>query len=440
MQTFKRIFTTEVPFWAAAIAVTGITAAASVLYVSFFSTALARYIVPESKLESDALVYGPRPSLSNENFFKSMKDSFVTQGADFIEADLSEMKLRVHQAGAVTKEVPILAKGREGSWWETPAGLYKIETKEKNHFSSFGKVDQPWSMAFQGNFFIHGWPKYPDGTPVSSSYSGGCIRLADQDAEAVYELVKVGTPVLVFEKDFGKDQFAYETRRPDVSGLEYLAADLRNNYVFIDQGSRAAVPVGSLTSLVTGLVSAEYINLDKEIRYDSRIVTAVNVLYPLMMSSSTEAAETLADHVGSRRFVALMNAKVKALGMNETSFSDATGEDQANVSTPEDVFNLLKYVYNNRSFLLKMSTGKLTSSAYGAPVFNDIKNENLIPEMPLEFVGGKFDENEGGESFAGVFDLKVQGETRPVAIIVLGSQDAKADVKKIAEYVVANFK
>jgi hypothetical protein len=40
------------------------------------------------------------------------------------------MVLRVYQDGSSTLEVPIVTKGRKGSWWETPAGLYKINTKE----------------------------------------------------------------------------------------------------------------------------------------------------------------------------------------------------------------------------------------------------------------------------------------------------------------------
>ncbi|PIP46640.1 MAG: hypothetical protein COX15_00070, partial [Candidatus Colwellbacteria bacterium CG23_combo_of_CG06-09_8_20_14_all_42_19] len=83
-----------------------------------------------------------------------------------------------YEKGVFVNEFAILSKGKEGSWWETPAGLYKVQSKEKEHFSSFGRVYQPWSMAFQGNFFIHGWPYYPGGRAVESTYSGGCIRLA----------------------------------------------------------------------------------------------------------------------------------------------------------------------------------------------------------------------------------------------------------------------
>ena len=37
------------------------------------------------------------------------------------------MNLTVYKAGERVKDVPILTKGREGSWWETPAGVYRVE-------------------------------------------------------------------------------------------------------------------------------------------------------------------------------------------------------------------------------------------------------------------------------------------------------------------------
>ncbi len=98
--------------------------------------------------------YGQNIELSHANFFQKTKNSLITQQADFIEADLTALTLRVYSKGEIQKEVPILTKGKEGLWWQTPAGLYKIESKEKKHFSTFGKVYTPWNLVFQGNFFI----------------------------------------------------------------------------------------------------------------------------------------------------------------------------------------------------------------------------------------------------------------------------------------------
>ncbi len=404
-------------------------------------------------LSGKVLQYGSQPALSNPDFFKTVKNDFLAKKASFIEADLSEMKVRVYQNGVLAKEVPIKTKGKEGSWWETPAGLYKIETKEKNHFSSFGHVNQPWSMAFQGNFFIHGWPTEPDGTPVSSTYSGGCIRLADEDAKSVYDLATVGMPILVFEKDFGSDSFSYEVNAPNLTSTSYLAADLKNNFVFAQKNTTVQVPIASLTKLITALVSAEYINLDKQITITSSMtvktslsrlvpgekVSAYSLLYPLLMESSNEAAEALAQSVGRERFISLMNQKAVSLGMTHTHFADPAGSSADNISTAEDLFQLAKYIYNNRSFVLKISTGKVTGSAYDAPKWNDLQNFNIYNGVP-GFVGGKVGKTTAAKETAlMLFEREVSGEKRPTVFIVLGADNNKTDEDALRAYVEAVY-
>ncbi|HEX8591620.1 MAG TPA: L,D-transpeptidase family protein, partial [Candidatus Paceibacterota bacterium] len=362
--------------------------------------------------------------------------------------------VRVHKNGAVEREFKVLTKGREGSWWETPAGVYRIETKEETHFSSIGHVYQPWSMAFQGNFFIHGWPHYPDGTPVSSQFSGGCIRLSNEDAKAIYDLVAVGTPIIVFEKDFGSDDFTYEARRPDVTATAYLAADLKNNFVLAEKSSKEVVPIASLTKFVTALVSAEHINLDKSIGITGNMIVdttiprltpgtsvqAFQLLYPLLLESSNEAAEALARSIGTDRFVSLMNKKAEAIGMNETHFADPSGRKQENVSTAQDLFVLLKYVYNNRSFVLKMSTGELNSSAYGAPIYQNLTNYNKFGVANAEFVGGKVGQTiAAGNTAIAVYNITIRGEKRPVAFILLNSQNIQRDMQEMVNFAVRGY-
>lgn len=409
----------------------------------------------ESVPKPDEPAKGSWPALENADFFEKTKDSFLVAQASFIEADLTAMKLTVYKNGEAVKEVPILSKGREGSWWETPAGLYRIETKERNHFSSFGKVYQPWSMVFQGNFFIHGWPYYPDGTPVASTYSGGCIRLSTEDAKAVYALAEKGMPVLVYQKEFAMDDFAYIPKEftAGVTSTGYLAADLKNNFVFDQKNLSSAVPIASLTKLMTALIAAEYINLDKEITvppqaivYTSKPrlrpgekVSAYQLLYPLLQESSNEAALTLATALGKDRFVGLMNQKAAALGMLNTRFTDPSGADAGNVSTPEDLFLLAKYLMNNRSFILKITAGTLGPNVYGPSEYPDLKNFNVFNGQP-DFLGGKVGmTNEAGETMLAIFNENLAGTTRPVAIITLGSASSSADVAKIKEDVVSAY-
>lgn len=402
---------------------------------------------------AEYLSHGSEARLSNSDFFNEVKADFLEKKSDLVEADLSAMVLRVYQKGEQVLEVPILTKGREGSWWETPAGLYAISTKAKSHFSSFGKVYQPWSMAFQGNFFIHGWPYYPDGEPVPQGYSGGCIRLSTEDAKRVFDLVEVGTPVLVFEEDFSSDGFSYTTLDTPVTAAAYLAADVGNNQLLYGKDTDTLLPIASITKLMTALVATEYLNLDTEavvppeaIVYTSRprfsvgeSVSIYQLLFPLLTESSNEAAEIIARHYGRDRFVARMNEKAASIGMSHTVFTDPSGADAGNVSTAEDLFVLAKSLYNNRKFILDISSGKLKGSAYGAPTFADLRNFNDLYTHPY-FIGGKVGQTgAAGETNLSIFEVPVGATTRPIAFVVLNAKSSKDDLTVLLETILARF-
>ncbi len=399
------------------------------------------------------LAYGPNSILSNADFFKTTRDSMVSQGTNFIEADLSAMKLRVYKEGKSVLEVNILTKGKDGLWWQTPAGLYKVESKEPKHYSSFAGVYENWDLAFQGNFFIHGWPYYANGKPVSSQFSGGCIRLSDEDAKAVYDIAHVGMPVLIFEDNFKSDNFSYEPKDLGLTAPSYLVADLKSNVVLLSNDATSTLSIAYVTKLLTALVSAEYINLDTVVTikesmieptskprlYRGEKVTAYNLLFPLLLESSNEAANALAQVVGTKRFVSLMNTKAKSMGMTSTVFTDPAGKDPTNVSTHQDLFALAKYLYFNRRFVLGISSQTLKVTAYDKHDFPGLQNFNLYGGDPT-FVGGNVGETEETkETMLAVFNLPIGQTTRPIAISILGSENVKADMDLILAYIKSHY-
>jgi len=399
--------------------------------------------------EISSFQFGSWSALEDASFFKKVKADLLDKKSSFIESDLSNMKLRVYKDGEEKLEVDIISKGHEGSWWETPAGLYQVQSREADHFSSFGRVHMPWSMAFQGNFFIHGWPYYPDGKPVPLGYSGGCIRLSTSDAKQVYDLAEVGMPVLIFEDDFDNDGFEYNFVGGHLDAKSFLAADLKNSYVFAEGNSTEKLPVASLTKLMTALIATEYINIEREVVVDANSLvdtsiprlkagqrlTVLDLLYPLLMESSNEAGAVIGKILGEQRFVNLMNEKAKAIGMNNSYFADTTGASHDNVSTAQDLFQLAKYLYNNRSFILAISKGSVGKSAYNPPPWNDLKNLNVFAEDE-DFVGGKVGENSAaGQTILSIFEIEKTGSQRPVVIIALNTRDRAKSASDLLSYI-----
>ena len=51
-------------------------------------------------------------------------------------------------------------------------------------------------------------------------------------------------------------------------------------------------------------------------------------------------------------------------------------------------------------------------------------------------LGGKIGiSSSSGDSMLAIFELEINGNKRPVSIVVLGSDDAKRDIKEILKYI-----
>lgn len=375
----------------------------------------------------DDLQFGSWPALGKKNFFGQVREKLIQEETRFIEADLSSMRVRVYEGDKVLLEVPIRTKGREGSWWQTPVGLYKVESKEREHFSSFGKVYQPWSMAFQGNFFIHGWPYHPSGEPVSSQYSGGCIRLEDADAEEIYKLVEVGTPVLVFEEADANDGFTYTEHDAVFSAGSFLVSDTMNSAVLATKNSENSMPMGAATHLLAALVTVEYANIEHNatipdnVAPDGRLIAGEDIsiydlLHLVLGEGDEDALDAIAAELGRKRFVNLMNTKAAAIGMRATHIESTRAGDSTNTTTAEDLFALGRYLANNRSFLLRLTYQPADNAAYDAPTFDDIEYDKTMLALP-GFRGGVRDKEDG--MALGVFNVKVGSTTRSIIAVTL---------------------
>jgi len=449
----KNIFKIKIPFYVLVIVLILISAGAFIFF-RFFNEKILNYsIFINSENTIENFTYGIWPKMSQPDFFNEIKEKFLASKASFIEANLDTMELGVYLDGELKEKVRILAKGKEGSWWETPAGLYKIETKQKNHFSSFGRVYMPYSMQFQGNFFIHGWPYYPGGQPVASSYSGGCIRLSTEDAKKIFDLSKIGIPVLVFEsKNLSLNNFEYDYQKPQVEAESYLVIDLKNNFILANKESSLVLPIASITKLLTALTAIEYINIEKEIQIQpqmlattslprlksGKIYSLYDLLFPLLLESSNESAEAISSFLGRERFINLVNEKAKSLGMNSTVIADPAGVLSFNVSSANDLFLLAKHLYFNRKFILDLTKGENLNSAYGKPKFKDLKNFNII--INDNFIGGKTGKSTSAkETYLGIFEIPFKGEKRPIAFIILGSSNINSDLLNLFNWVIKTY-
>jgi len=386
--------------------------------------------------------------------FEGLKEEFLSSKTDFLEVNLSEMKIKLWQKGLLTKEVPILAKGDPQGWGGSAAGLYKILSGNKLSFSIVSNVYMPYALHFYGKYYIHGEPYYSGGEKLSSEVSGGCLRLSDKDAKTIYEMTELNMPVLVIDK--GKDNYEYPLKSlsdfPEVSAESYLVADLDSGFVLADKNSEEKFSIASLTKLLTAIVVAENIDLKKSIAITFKMLEVygstegltlgktfrvVELFYPLLIESSNDAAEAVSYFLGREKTIRLMNEKAKAILMENTNFSDPSGFALNNVSTAKDLFYLARYIFNNRPPIFEIGQGKKVTS-FGEVRFDIEKfwNKNVFINDPT-FLGGKTGFlKETGQTAIFLFRFN---DERNITIVLLKSGDIKTDTQKIYIWLQKNY-
>ena len=430
------------------------TASYGLIASNNLASAPAITIVDALGKNTTALPYGPQPALEGVSFFVDTRDAFIEQGLTFIEVDVGAMQLRYFKRGVLLQSAEVLAVGESGSWWSVPAGVYKVESLERKPFSSLAQVYLPFQLRFGGNYVIHGVPSLPGDEPLQTDIAVGGIRLNTADAETLYQAAHTDIPVLVHVPPATPDSFVYEPVAPEVDAAHYLIADVSNGTILASSALDAVAPIASITKLMTAVVAAETIDLDTRVRAsapsfvpslvprlaDRSSVSVYSLLQLLLVESSNEAAEVIAAEVGREAFISNMNAKARQLGMDQSTFTDPSGLDDGNVSSVGDLYKLVRYIYDNRSFIFEITNRSKVPVQYSGDEFIDLVNFNRIEDID-SFVGGKVGETEAaGQTSVSLHEVRIQGERRIVLVVLLGSSARSDDVRSLLGYVESRFR
>lgn len=248
-----------------------------------------------------------------------------TRSGNYVLINLDTNTLLAKNGTSTLKIMTLVSQGKPGSYYETIGGEYTSSFKELTHFSSMGHVFMPYSVHIFGNYFIHGIPYYPDGTKVSSAFSGGCVRLEDKDAEYIYNFVTENTPIIITRGD------------------ENSFAPTKTNTV--------TKKYTDMTRIMVAIVSLEALPQDEEILLAYGVITTRKELLSKLLSKQDFDTRTLySDSMETQDFVNAMNTKAKALGLTSTIFLDANSPI---VTTEEDYLRFMDYVRVYKSFLLQ---------------------------------------------------------------------------------------
>lgn len=246
------------------------------------------------------------------------------------------------------------------------------------------------------------------------------------------------------------------TRDPlDLASSVALVLDQNSSEVLFEKNSSVALPIASITKLMTGVVVVEA-NLDmnevltvteddvdhekgtgSRLRVGSQLPRST-LLHIALMSSENRAAAALGRNYpgGVAGFVEAMNAKARELGMRDTRYVDSSGLSSKNVASARDLAKLVAFAFG-QPLLRQYSTDPTSMVTAGGKVLS-YRNTNYLVASPDWDIGLQKTGfiNEAGRCL--VMQATIQG--RAVIMVFLdskGKQSRTADAGRVKRWLEA---
>lgn len=239
-----------------------------------------------------------------------------------------------------------------------------------------------------------------------------------------------------------RDTFGY-SNQPSVNARAALVMDAQTGEVLYSKNSSLAVPIASITKVMTAVVTADArLDMSEEItlqqidfagaggknssstlRAGDTMNRAELLLFALMKSENPAAAALARTYPGGRSaFVAAMNAKARQLGMASTRYAESTGLDPHNVSSARDLgilvsaasqYGLIRQFSTTPTYDFNLGYRVLKSNNTNALVRNGGWNINLSKTGYI---------NEAGRCVV----MHTTVNSRPAVVVLLGASTSQA--------------
>lgn len=266
---------------------------------------------------------------------------------------------------------------------------------------------------------------------------------------------------------FAKPDWPLDTGCQSEAGI---VMDLDSGAVLFAQNIHVQEYPASITKLLTALVVVENASMDEQVTFshdavynvesgsgnklqleEEDVLSVKDCLYVMLLQSSNQAANALAEHVGGSReaFADMMNEKAASLGCRESHFVNPSGlNDPEQLTSAYDMAQIGAAVFGNPTLLEICST----TSATLPPTINNPNGRTYSMEHKLVVTGDSSDENyypsavagkTGYTSLAGqtLVTYAEQDGRRQVAVTLKSTQRTHySDTKTILDFGFARFK
>jgi serine-type D-Ala-D-Ala endopeptidase (penicillin-binding protein 7) len=241
---------------------------------------------------------------------------------------------------------------------------------------------------------------------------------------------------------------------PLIDAEAALIADLRTGEEYFAKNSDIRWPIASVTKLMTAVLTSEQLDQKTVIRLRAEDFSVVggdlgrnlqsgdqfsvrDLLRAMLLFSSNESAEALANAYGRDLLLASMNTAAEEWGLTDTHFADPTGLSALNQSTARDLIRMTRHImdeYPGVFAVTRLPSVNITEVETGKQV--RIYSTNEFAGAP-DFLGGKTGyTDEAKENLLTIFSFA----DRPIFVVVLGvSGDRFAETRKLRDWFVRTY-
>lgn len=239
---------------------------------------------------------------------------------------------------------------------------------------------------------------------------------------------------------------------PNLRSSSVLILDATHSAVLYARHADVAMPIASITKLMTALVVLqahqsldEFIQITRDDVFIGKsgtsrlkagtVLSRGDLIHLALMSSENRAAHALGRNYagGLQAFVRAMNAQAVALGMSHTHFVDPAGLSSENVASPEDLSKLVMAASQN-PIIREYSTDKGYAVRAGRQVLSFRNTDSLVTNPNWNIIVQKTGYiSEAGKCL--VMQAIIEGRT--VVIVLLdsfGKYTRVADAKRIKKW------
>lgn len=223
---------------------------------------------------------------------------------------------------------------------------------------------------------------------------------------------------------------------PQISAKSALIINLKRDRVLYEKNAQEALPLASLTKLLSVLVTLETFSLDKLITLDKKIidtfgeagdfkvgeiVSARHLLFASLIASSNDAIAALASDLGMENFLSLMRSKAIEIGVKKITIADPVGLSPQTAASPIEFAKIARAAFSNDFITQILSIPEYSFRSLSSVPHKLVSTNDLIFDSRI--IAAKTGTlKEAGQNYAA---LVKEGDERFLVIIMGSSQRTK---------------